>query len=200
MAENTEVRAAATDVLRAFLRPQERVLICDAAPSTLEAGIMAAELGADVVPGNGRHTWQDLLRQAFAQWVTVLIGQPKVILALAKIARVTGTPLPVRHVVLLGTTKQPWLLKGIRDCLDAQIHICNLPAPEEEDSLVQQLDEMLLSWASVLDYHVQRTEAGLRLEIVIFSGHPLPKLPSGAHVTVRPWNPGKDTPRVSFEG
>ena len=195
MAENMEAQAAVTDVLRAFLRPQEKVLICDASASTQVAARVAAELGADVISWNDRQTWQELLRQAFAKWVTVLIGQPKVILALAKVARATGTPLPVRHVVLLGAARDPWLLAGIQDTLDAKIYICDM-TPADQDPLVRQLDEMLLSWSSVLDYRVKKTEQGLWLEVLVFPGRKLPKLPSGASITVRAWCPGEDGPVV----
>ncbi len=200
MENNTEL----ISVLRPFLHSREKVLVCGMPGSkgalSAQAARAAAALEGDVISWDLGQSWQALLRKIFSQRVTVLMGEPKVILGIAKTARATGTPLTVRHAVLLGSPRESWLLKGIRDTLDAQIHICRLPDSEEGDFLVQQLDEMLLSWASVLDYRVQRTEAGLRLEIVIFPGHPLPKLPSGADVTVRPWNPGQDAPYASFEG
>ena len=167
MAENSGLM----EVLRSFLRPHEKVLVCGNAELEGDAADATAALGGEIVLWSGKQTWQDLLRLAFAQRATVLIGRPRIILALAKIARITGTPLPVRHVVLLGPGRDPWLLKGIQDSLDAKIHYCDTPGlSESEDSLLQQLDEMLLSWSSVLDYRAKRTEQGLALEIVVFSG------------------------------
>lgn len=56
------------------------------------------------------------------------------------------------------------------------------------------LDEEFLSWSSVLDYRVEHTECGSSLELVVFPGHPIPKLPSFAKLNVRPWNPEEDVP------
>ena len=58
----------------------------------------------------------------------------------------------------------------------------------------QSLDELLLTWSSVLDYHVEHGESGMSLELVVFPGEPVPKLPSFARQTIRPWNPGEDVP------
>ena len=134
----------------------------------------------------------------------MLIGAPRLILGLAKIARMTGTPLPVRHVVLLGNTDAPWLIRGIRDSLDVQIH--HLPADVllpctggQKDPLLQELEAQLLSWSSVLDFRAERTAQGLRMEILVFPGRKLPQLPSGACITVRDWNPKLDVPFCLYD-
>lgn len=56
------------------------------------------------------------------------------------------------------------------------------------------LDELFLSWSSVLDYKIDKTESGTALELVVFPGESLPKLPTFAKMNVRPWNPEEDTP------
>ena len=63
------------------------------------------------------------------------------------------------------------------------------------DSLSEEdLQERLLTWSSVLDYRATHTESGLNLELVVFPGELLPKLPSCAKLTVRTWDPEKDIP------
>ena len=56
------------------------------------------------------------------------------------------------------------------------------------------LDELLLTWSSILDYRVEYGESGVGLELVVFPGEPLPKLPSFAKLVIRPWNPSEDIP------
>lgn len=57
-----------------------------------------------------------------------------------------------------------------------------------------KIGESLLQWSSILDCRVEMTEYGLELEVVVFPGEKLPKLPSCAKLIVRPWNPEKDIP------
>lgn len=56
------------------------------------------------------------------------------------------------------------------------------------------LGQELLAWSSILDCRVQKGEYGLELELVIFPGEKLPKLPSRAKQIIRPWDPEKDVP------
>ena len=202
MAGSLEV-SAMVDVLRAFLRPRERVFLCGFENSCAavfgDAAEAVRQLGAECICWSGQKNWQSLLRQIFLQRATVLIGAPRLILGLAKIASLTGTPLTMRHVVLLGNEDAPWLIRGIQDSLDVQIHRadagiqvpCVAPQP---DLQLQELEAQLLSWSSVLDFRAERTEQGLRMEILVFPGRKLPQLPSGASITVRPWDPKRDAP------
>lgn len=57
-----------------------------------------------------------------------------------------------------------------------------------------RIGESLLYWNSILDCRVEKTEFGLELEVVVFPGEQLPKLPSCARLIIRPWNPDKDIP------
>ena len=52
----------------------------------------------------------------------------------------------------------------------------------------------LQSWTSILDCHLSKTEFGLKIEIIVFPGEKLPKLPSAAKLVIRPWNPETDEP------
>lgn len=56
------------------------------------------------------------------------------------------------------------------------------------------LEEKFLAWSSVLDYRAEYTEFGTALEMVVFPGESIPKLPSFAKLNVRPWNPEVDIP------
>ena len=56
------------------------------------------------------------------------------------------------------------------------------------------LEDQFLTWSSVLDYRAKRTDHGVHLELVHFPGESLPKLPSCAKLTLRPWNPEEDIP------
>ena len=72
---------------------------------------------------------------------------------------------------------------------------CDGPVIAEVASLAQtdlsreMLENEFLAWSSVLDYRAEMTESGMSLELVIFPGESLPKVPSVAKLNVRPWNP-----------
>lgn len=62
--------------------------------------------------------------------------------------------------------------------------------PLREDSISRAvLEGRFLAWSSVLDYRAEKTESGMALELVVFPGESLPKTPSVAKLTVRPWHP-----------
>lgn len=64
-----------------------------------------------------------------------------------------------------------------------------------EDTLSREfLEDRFLAWSSVLDFHAEKTESGMALELVVFPGESLPKVPSVARLNVRPWNPNEDIP------
>lgn len=64
-----------------------------------------------------------------------------------------------------------------------------------EDNRARELmEDKFLAWSSVLDYNAEKTESGMALELVVFPGESLPKVPSAAKLNVRPWNPEEDIP------
>lgn len=63
-----------------------------------------------------------------------------------------------------------------------------------EDPELAELGKYLHSWTSVLDCNLRRGPYGLELELVIFPGEKLPKLPTCARQVVRPWQPERDEP------
>lgn len=56
------------------------------------------------------------------------------------------------------------------------------------------LEQRFLAWSSILDFRAELTESGIALELVVFPGESLPRLPSCAKLTVRPWDPEVDIP------
>lgn len=62
------------------------------------------------------------------------------------------------------------------------------------DPELAQLGQDLGSWTSILDNRLVRGDYGLEVEIIIFPGEKLPKLPNSARRVVRAWNPEKDEP------
>jgi hypothetical protein len=79
---------------------------------------------------------------------------------------------------------------------------CGSSTPRLLDIYVSQYDEPSIvelgqemhKWTSILDCRIERSEAGVEIEIVCFPGEKLPKLPSAAKMTVRPYNPKTDEP------
>ena len=79
---------------------------------------------------------------------------------------------------------------------------CGLTAPRLVDIHPSQrfqhdvlsLYQQLHTWTSILDCRVVKGECGLELELVVFPGEKLPKLPTCAKQIVRAWVPDRDTP------
>lgn len=65
---------------------------------------------------------------------------------------------------------------------------------KNEDSELTELGQYLQSWTSVLDCRLKKGEYGLEMELVVFPGEKLPKLPTAAKQIIRPWDPKHDEP------
>ena len=72
--------------------------------------------------------------------------------------------------------------------------VLEVESTRDKKLLRDDLEDQLLSWSSVLDYHVEYTESGAALELVVFPGEAIPQLPSFAKQKVRFWNPQEDVP------
>lgn len=255
-----------------FIKPNDKVLICFTRERPNEIGSLfeQAVLRCGGVPifWEKDFRWKTLLRQAFSNRVTTVIGPPMVVLGLSKIARFNGTPLYVRNVVTAGYPCLGWMVEGIAKGFDCSAYGCFTPGgqlvcgftcskmpgihlrddvygvdivePDEnglgdmvlyakanpevrysvgekarqinqscevsDQHLVdvqaikasgQELDPItqnLINWTSILDCRVRRSDYGVELELVVFPGEKLPKLPFAAREIVRPWNPDKDEP------
>lgn len=91
---------------------------------------------------------------------------------------------------------------GDRARLDTTPCRCGCTAPRlmdihhgvDTDTDLAELGAYLHSWSSILDCTMARSEYGLELELVVFPGEKLPKLPSCAKRIVRAWDPEEDKP------
>lgn len=111
-----------SDHLGAFLKKEDRVLICF--PDHSDGGIgrlmeqAARRCGAVPVIWGPDHRWKSLLQQAFYSRAKVVIGPPLIVLGLTKLKRHNAIPLYIRHVVTAGYPCLDWMIDGIRDGLD----------------------------------------------------------------------------------
>lgn len=65
---------------------------------------------------------------------------------------------------------------------------------KESESDVSKLADKLQRWTSILDCRLEDCGYGMELEMVVFPGEKLPKLPSFSKMSIRPWNPEVDEP------
>ena len=189
--------------MRPFLKRGERVLIClGDEPGSLGELFKQAVLECDAVPvmWGGDLRWKALLRLAFIHKARTIVSVPLVSLGLAKLARAKDTPLYVHNVVTVGYPCLDWMREGIVNCLDCKVWPWDLPEvldaqwdamPDQE---LLRASREIMEWTSVLDCRLAKREGGLEIEIVVFPGEKLPKLPSCAKLKVRPWNPEEDVP------
>lgn len=97
---------------------------------------------------------------------------------------------------------------GDRGRLDVSACSCGCKSPrltdldffEGVDMSLVKLAGDLLTWSSVLDCSIKRGECGLELEMVVFPGEKLPKLPTVARQRIRPWDPETDVPYLQVPG
>ncbi len=118
--------------MRQFLRPQDHVLICnrDRGRYSMTAMLDNAVRNLGAVPLQPEdNRWQTMLKTAFFSRAVVVTGPPLLILGLTKLARHTGTPLYIRHVLLAGAPSEEWMIDGIQQGLDASIWGCYDPVP-----------------------------------------------------------------------
>lgn len=91
---------------------------------------------------------------------------------------------------------------GDRGRLDASPCACGCSDPRVTsinmvnifDSKLSKLGEEFHLWTSILDCRLAECGYGLELEMVVFPGEKLPKLPSFSKMVIRPWDPEKDEP------
>lgn len=92
---------------------------------------------------------------------------------------------------------------GDRGRLSTAACSCGCTAPKIVDIDMEKVDyhldifvlgEGLHYWSSILDCRMEKTDCGLELELVVFPGEKLPKLPTAAKLLVRPFNPETDAP------
>lgn len=186
-------------ILRQFLHRRHRVLILSEPCEEGSLGWMMAQAvehcGCVAVLPDGDFRWKNLLWLAFSARTETVIGSPQLILGLLKTAKATQTPLFVHDVLLCGNCKT-WQREGILRGLDCRIW--SLPEQVEmnnyTDNLHSELEDQLLSWSGILDFHAETTLYGNYLEVVTFPGEKIPPLPSCAKLNLRVWEPETDVP------
>lgn len=268
-----------TRQLKLFAKKQDRILICfPNEPGTLGEILDTAvrEVGAVPVHWGEDQRWLTLIRTAFLNRTTAVIGPPLVVLGLKKLSNITRTPLYIRHALTTGYCSYEWMIHGIAKGLDCKtwgyfninggpllcgqscgegpgVHIRQEeydieivdeegnPLPDGEQGLIRviskedpslrvtmfeharidrtpcacgrtsdrlvdfdeassadmellHLAEELHTWDSVLDVRLIRGEYGLEMEMIVFPGLELPKLPNCAKKVVRNWDPEHDKP------
>ena len=111
-----------------FLRKEEQVLICFRCrdEGSLSWYMEQAVLRCGAVPvvwGPGS-LWKTLLRQAFANKVTAIIGPPLILLGLMKLTRQNATPLFIRRVIVAGYPCPDWMIEGLVKGFDCEVGGC----------------------------------------------------------------------------
>lgn len=82
-------------------------------------------------------------------------------------------------------------------CTSPKLIDIDTEKPDVEE--MSDLGEQLHYWSSILDCRMEKTECGLELELVVFQGEKLPKLPTAAKLVVRNFNPETDEPFAHHE-
>lgn len=110
-----------------FLRKNEQVLICfrNRDKGSLSDLFEQAVLRCNAVPVVwSDHLWKTLLRQAFTNKVTAIIGPPLILLGLMKLKRHNGTPLFIRRVITAGYPCPQWMIDGLVKGFDCEVGGC----------------------------------------------------------------------------
>ena len=79
-------------------------------------------------------------------------------------------------------------------CGSAAPVLKDLKSGSDVDPMMEQLSNELFSWTSILDCRFRKGECGFEMELVVFPGEKLPKLPTCARLIVRAWDPERDIP------
>ena len=112
-------------------------------------------------------------------------------------------PLGETGTVILYPKEDPTLRFAVGDTgrIDPNACSCGCRAPKiidmdvmKDNPELSELGESLLHWSSILDCWIEKTEFGLKLELVVFRGEKLPKLPTSAKRVVKAFNSETDEP------
>lgn len=126
--ENTEKTVAyLAEHLRKFLRQGERVLICFPyrEKGSLSDLFVQAALQCQAIPVVWSDLlWKTLLREAFVNKVTAIIGPPLILLGLMKLKRHNETPLFIRKVIVSGYPCPDWMIDGMVKGFDCEVGGC----------------------------------------------------------------------------
>ena len=85
-------------------------------------------------------------------------------------------------------------------CGSDTVRLQDIEQGSNVDPEIYHLTQELMEWTSVLDCRVFRGESGLEIELLVFPGEKLPKLPTAAKLEIRAFNPKTDEPFWFFPG
>ena len=110
-----------------FLRTGERVLICFPfrEKGSLSDLFEQAVVQCQAIPVVWSDLlWKTLLREAFVNKVTAIIGPPFILLGLMKLKRHNETPLFIRRVITAGYPCPDWMIDGLVKGFDCEVGGC----------------------------------------------------------------------------
>ena len=114
--------------LRHFLRKRERVMLCFWSGEKGSLGWLfeQAVLRCEAIPvvWGPEKLWSTLLRQAFSNKTSAIIGPPLILLGLTKLIRHSGVPLYVRRVITAAYPCPDWMIEGIVEGFDCEAGGC----------------------------------------------------------------------------
>ena len=184
------------EALACFLKHNDRVLICCSrkSPNGIAMERAVSEYGGIPMFWFEDYRWSALLRRVFTGRHRVLAGPPMLLLGLSKLSKQLGTPLNIRHVLLIGPCED-WVRNAIEQGLDCKIWPIPLDHPRlsQEDEL-RELKLQILRWSSVLDCRIVKGTYGLEIQAVIFPGKKLPQFPTCAKLDAQPYNRERHIP------
>lgn len=125
--------------------------------------------GVDIVDENG----VSLPNGTVGNVVLYPKSQPDIRVDLGDLAMIADTPCP---------------------CGSTTTRLLDIQIGKSMEPDMSQLVLYLQSWTSILDAHLSKTESGLEIELVVFPGEKLPKLPTAAKLVIRPYDPKSDEP------
>lgn len=188
--------------LKEIINPGERVMICLPELYYPQMHVIAERAvrasGGEYAVWDGDLRWKTLMKQLFFHRTKTIIAPPMIAIELAKLSKITGTPLFIRNVIPAGFPCTAWMEEGIRKGLDCNVFRCeyleNTPEYAAADPELFQIAQELLAWNSILDCCLKKGPYGLEMEIIYFPGEKQPRLPSCAKRIVRKWDPEVDCP------
>ena len=86
------------------------------------------------------------------------------------------------------------LVADICPCGRCNTRLMDIVPAERLGAELDDLQEELYAWTSILDARLERSDCGLEMELIVFPGQKLPKLPTCAKRIIRAWNPEQDEP------
>ena len=79
-------------------------------------------------------------------------------------------------------------------CGRCNTRLMDIAPAERLGAELDELQQLLHSWTSILDVRLEKGPCGLEMELIVFPGQKLPKLPTCAKRIIRAWNPEQDEP------